>query len=197
MNYKEIVKEIKGTFKLPEKATYFGKAAFGAPYFDPISFIPSIIKARKLKHRSPEEATNQSKKYPHLSDQPSNKYSNYPMVRRASNKIFKLFGNDYYITWGSPVSIKTNSLGWKDKFESPRFEWPPAFYIFFFGLQYCVWYNAPKLDGEKYADNDKYYEMILWYLKYTIGKDISKAEETWDWVDSDTKKSTWNKNYLI
>ncbi|MCK9416613.1 hypothetical protein M0Q97_08160 [Candidatus Dojkabacteria bacterium] len=73
---------------------------------------------------------------------------------------------------------------------SPRYEWQPSFQIYFFKWQFCIFWDSP--DG----DNDNYYEMILWYLEYSK-KDIKKAEETWDWVDSDTKKSTWNNDYLI
>ena len=47
----------------------------------------------------------------------------------------------------------------------------------------------------RYGD-DQYWEQVLWYLKYS-GKDLKKAEETWGWIDYDTKESTWNKNYLL
>jgi hypothetical protein len=86
--------------------------------------------------------------------------------------------------------IHKTELGWKDKYESPRYEWSPALYILFFNLQFIIWWNSPD------NDNDSYYEMVLWYLKYS-DKDIEKAEKTWGWVDYYTKKSTWNKDYLI
>lgn len=103
-------------------------------------------------------------------------------------KYFKLFG--YEVSYGWPISFKSTGLGWKDKWESPRFEWCPSYMIFFFRWQFCIFWNAP--DGK----DDKYYEMILRYLKYA-NKDIKKAEEDWGWVDYDTKKSTWNKDYLV
>ena len=112
------------------------------------------------------------------------------MVRRAKDWIFKLFGNHYWLQIGWPISICRNELGWKDKFNSPRFEWTPAFYIFFFKWQFVIHWTAP--DG----DNDRYYEMILQYLKYH-NKDIIATEKDWGWVDSTTKKSTWNKDYLV
>jgi hypothetical protein len=191
----EIFKEIKGVFKPPEKATYFGRVRHGCPYFYPRNYNSTIISTRKLKLRTAEKLAEMNEKYTHLRDQPSNKYSNYPMVRRAKNKIVKLFGNEYFLEFGWPVKIKTTHLGWKDKWLTPRYEWPPSFHIYFFNLQYCVWWNAPRLEGEKYADNDAYYEMILWYLKYS-DKNLKMAEESWGWTDSDTKESTWNKNYL-
>lgn len=101
---------------------------------------------------------------------------------------FKLFG--YEISYGYPIYITWYDLGWKDKFETPRFEWSPAFQIYFFKWQFCIFWNAPD------DDNDLYYEMILWYLHYSK-KDIKKAEETWGWCNYDTKKSTWNNDYLI
>jgi hypothetical protein len=110
---------------------------------------------------------------------------NRPKFLRCN--YFKLFG--YEISYGWPINIGWYSLGWKDKFNSPRVEWPPAFYIFFFNWQFVIHWGSP--DG----NNDQYYEQILWWLKYS-NKDIVKAKESWCWVDSDTKKSTWNDNYL-
>lgn len=103
-------------------------------------------------------------------------------------KYFKLFG--YEISYGWPISVTWYGLGWKDKYETPRYEWQPSFQIYFFKWQFCIFWNAPD------DDNDLYYEMILWYLYYSK-KDIKKAEETWNWIDNDTKKSTWNSDYLI
>lgn len=102
-------------------------------------------------------------------------------------KYFKLFG--YEISYGWPISIVRYGLGWKDKFNSPRFEWSPSFQIYFLSWQFCIWWTAPV------ENEDGYWEMILWYLKYS-DKNIKKAEETWGWVDCDTKKSTWNNKYL-
>jgi len=191
-----LIKEIKGVFKSPKKKYYFGKIRYGTPYFDPINYVDSIIWVRKLVPRSPEEIAKKDELYKHNKNTPDHLYSNYPMVRRAKNKIVKIFGTAYYVTWGWPISARKVELGWKDKWESPRFEWAPQFTILFFGLQFCIHWVAPIVNGEKYPDNDKYYEMILMYLKYS-GKDIKIAERDWGWVDSDTKKSTWNKNYLI
>jgi hypothetical protein len=103
-------------------------------------------------------------------------------------KSFKLFG--YNISYGTPVTYVKYELFWKDKFDSPRHEFNPSFQILLFNWQFCIWWCAP--DG----DDDKYYEMILWYLLYS-DKDINKAKETWGWVNYDTKKSTWNDNYLV
>jgi hypothetical protein len=103
-------------------------------------------------------------------------------------KWFKLFG--YEISYGWPIMIVKYGLGWKDKYNSPRYEWSPSFQIWFFRWQFCIWWISPVKDG------DRYWEMVLWYLKYS-NKDIEKAKETWGWVDFTTGESTWNNDYLI
>lgn len=164
MTYKQLIKEIKGVFKLPKKQYYLGKLNFGCPYMYPRNFNSSIITIRK----------------------DISKYNRC--------KYFKLFNRIIYYGW--PIKVVWLELGWKDKYDTPRYEWSPAFYIYFFKWQFCIWWNAPIIDNEKYSNNDKYYQMILWYLKYS-DKDIKKAEETWSWVDFETQVSTWNNNYLI
>lgn len=114
-------------------------------------------------------------------------YKNPP--KYISNKHFKLFG--YTIEFGSPVWFRNVELGWKDKFNSPRYEWGPSFVLYFFGLQFCIFWESP---GDK--TNDEYWEQILWWLYYS-DKDVKKAKETWGWVDMKTKQSTWNDNLLI
>ncbi len=103
------------------------------------------------------------------------------------NPNFDLFG--YHISYGFPIYYTKGKLGWKDKFNSPRFEWCPSFYLFFFKWQLVISLHAPDYN------DDKYYEMILWYLEY-CDKDIKKAKETWGWIDSDGK-STWEDKYML
>jgi hypothetical protein len=187
MKLKELKKEIKGVFKPLKKRYYIGRLWYGSPYFYPWNFNEKIISFRKLKLR-PE------KEWKHLPPYQvkAKKFNNLPMVRRSKEWIFKLFGNYYWLQIGTPISIVKYGLGWKDKFESPRFEWNPSFQIYFFYWQFCIWWGSPY--GVK-AD-DLYFEMILWYSRYA-GRDIKKAEETWGWADWYTKKSTWNDKFLI
>ena len=106
-------------------------------------------------------------------------------LKYCRNLNFNLFG--YNISYGSPIWIHKNDLGWKDKFNTPRFEWSPAFIIFFFKWQFCIFWNSP-------IDNSyKYWEMILWWLYYS-DKDIKKAESTWKWTNGDN--STWNSDIV-
>ena len=109
-----------------------------------------------------------------------------PRFNRLNN--FQL--GKYFIFYGYPIKISKVQLGWKDKYNSPRFEWQPQFHIFMFGLQFIIFWNAPD------NNNVKYYEMILHYLYYS-DKDIKKAKETWNWQDFESKQSTWDKKYLI
>lgn len=189
MKTKQLLKDIKGVFKSPKKKYYIGKAQ-GYPYFLPSGFISSIFKIRKLKLRTEEQIKEYSERYPYLKKSNDSKYINYPMVRRSKYWIKNIFGNDYYIIIGWPFAIDTIQLGYKDKYDSPRYEWSPSFHIYFFWWQFSIFLNSP--DG----DNDHYYEQILWYLKYS-NKDIIKAKETWPWVNFETKESTWNNKYLI
>lgn len=193
MRDKNILKEIRGVFKKPKKHYYIGEIVHGTPYFPPIGFCSSIIKIRRLKLKTEEQLEKYDKDFPHLKGKggPEFKFSNMPMVRRSKNWIKRIFGSYYWIQIGWPIVIRKQGLGWKDKWNSPRHEWSPAFYIFFFKWQLCVWWLSPC--GER---EEKYWEMILWWLYYS-DKDIKKAEETWGWEDVQTKLSTWNKNYLL
>jgi len=107
-------------------------------------------------------------------------------LKYSSNKSFKLFGLYWYLGW--PIVVRRNTLGWKDKFETPRFEWSPAFYLFFFKWQLCVWKSPP------FGEVDLYWEMILWWKEYSK-KDIELAKSTWPWVSKGV--STWDDAYLI
>lgn len=185
MKTRDIKRDIKGVFVQPQRKYYIGKIIHGTPYFDPWGFNSTVITIRKLKLRTDNDRNEREKRYPHLKDSPENKYSNLPMARRCKYWIVR----DWFIQIGWPVAVRRNELGWKDKFDSPRFEWPPAFYIFFFRWQFCCWWVAPNGD-------DRYWEMILWYIKYSK-KDIKMAEDTWGWVDFNTEKSTWNSTYLV
>ncbi len=190
MRINRLIKEIKGVFVLPKKQYYFGKLVHGTPYFWPINFNENIITIRKLKLRSGLEMTEYVEQFPHLKHNNKIKFSNLPTIRRNKNWIVKIFNNYYFIEIGWPISVKMIDLGHKDKFDSPRYEWSPMFQINFFHWQFCMFWIAP--DG----NNDLYYEMILWYLNYA-DKDIIQAKETWDWIDGDSKLSTWNDKYLI
>lgn len=188
MKTKNLIKDITGIFKLPIKKYYLGKIIHGTPYFWPRNFNKNIISFRKLELSTQEELD----KLPNDYLRKCKKFKNTPMVRRAKDFIFKLFGNYYFLEVGYPICYKTVELGWKDKWDSPRTEWAPAFHIFFFRWQFCIWWVNPC------GDLDSYYEQIIWFLKYS-DKDMIKAKDTWPWTNAlgETKESTWNDKYLI
>lgn len=210
MKTKELIKNIKGVFLLPVKKYYLGSIKYYTPYFEPMGFHSSIISFRKLKRLSEERlaSINSFGRLKRLSEEnrkrgygwAKEKYSNMPMVRRSKNFIVKIFGNEYYVRVGRPWAVVRNELGWKDKYNSPRYEWEPSFQVWFFKWQFCIHWTAPEVEGTRHPD--LYFEMILWYLKYykeygSDKPDIALAEKGWGWVDGETKKSTWNKDYLV
>ena len=193
MKIKELLKSIDGVFIPPVKRYYLGKIKYGTPYFNPMNFVPTIIRIRKLRLKAQEKLDNVENKY--YRNDKYYKFSNLPGIRRSKHWIVKLF-NYYYIEIGSPVRLCVNELGWKDKYGTPRFEWLPAVYFNFFIWQFCVWWEAPVVNGRESRYSDEYYEMILWYLEYS-DKDIKKAKDRWGWADVNTKTSTWKNEYII
>lgn len=98
------------------------------------------------------------------------------------------------------IHIMSVDVGWKDKYDTPRYEYPPAIWIHLFGIN-LIWYWDVKRNG--YTDD--YWEQALWYLHYyhtysqgLLDKpNIEKAKEAWPWEDFYTKKSSWNDNFLV
>ena len=171
-------------FKMPKIGLYIGKHKFYTPYFEPMGFHRSLISFRRLKLKSAEQRKEFEERYPHLKDNNQAKFSNLPMVRRNNSKI--LF-NRFYFSWGVPIKFVKVGLGWKTKWDSPRFEWSPSWQFWFFKWQIVFYYEI--------ENPDKFWEMYLWW-RYFSDCDIKKAEETWSWVDLNTGLSTWDKNLL-
>lgn len=176
-------------FKPPVKKYYLGRLAYGTPFFWPRNFCNTIFKIRKLKLTPQEELD----KLPNDLLRKAKKFSNLPLARRSKDWIIRLGKSYYWIQIGWPIKIVNLELGWKDKFDSPRYEWGPSFMIFFFYWQFVIYWTTP-IESDWHSDN--YYEQILWYLFYA-DKDIEKAKETWPWKSGSPLKSTWNDNYLI
>lgn len=97
------------------------------------------------------------------------------------------------------ITIRSCDVGWKDKWDTPRYENPPYIWIHLFGFN-LIWYW--KLDSQ---ETDDYWEQALWYLYYynTYSQGlldspyIKNAIESWPWQDFNTKQSTWNNKFLI
>lgn len=183
----KILKAVKDSpFKPLVRKTYLGRIIHGTPYFDPQGFNSSIISFRKLKLTPQEEIDKLSNDW----QRKAKRFKNLPMARRCKDWTFKLFGNWYWLSIGWPIAYKEVELGWKDKWNSPRYEWGPYKVWNFFKWQYCIFYQPPT------KNVDKYWEMYLWWRYYTEDRDIIKAKETWGWVNAETKVSTWDESFL-
>ena len=98
----------------------------------------------------------------------------------------------YCFNPNTKFGISQSDVGWKDKFNSPRFESSPYFAIRLFKT-YFIWYWKLPLHFN-HTDYD-YWEQALWYIYYN-NCDIRKARDSWPWTDFTTNKSTWNYKYL-
>jgi|GEM_PF-6784957 len=84
------------------------------------------------------------------------------------------------------IHLCYRDIMWKDKYNTPRFEFAPQWNLTLFGKwQIMFWLDA----------DDTYWEMLLWTIYYS-DCNIIKAQQTWDWIDGHTKESTWNDDYL-
>ena len=98
------------------------------------------------------------------------------------------------------IHIMSVDVGWKDKDDSPRYEYPPAIWIHLFKLN-MIWYW--ELPDEKYMDD--YWEQALWYLYYYDNysqkrlkkPNIYVARESWPWLNYPGDTSSWNNKYLV
>lgn len=107
------------------------------------------------------------------------KYFKFPSIRFYKGKKTWFFGlpirNDCYNRF---IDIRLSGLGWKDKYNSPRFEWHPYIMIMFFRKWQIIWIF--------YYKPDHTWEAILDYLYY--GKSIEEAIEDNTWVNVNTKE---------
>jgi hypothetical protein len=150
-------------FKKPKKEVYFGKVKNGTPYFYPINYVGSVINISWAK--APVKGFK--------------KFS-----RAWKTWRFEMLGRVFCIQIGTPIIFHKNELGWKEKFDTPRFEYSPAIQLFFFGLELSLFFE----------ETDKYWEQLLWTLKWHDG-DVQKAKETWMWRDRHGN-SSWDNIYL-
>jgi len=153
-----------------------------------IKYIKNIFKSPKKQYYFGELQYGTPYMYPRKFN-PTILQIKKEKIKYNRNNSFNFLG--FNISYGTPIFIHQGRLGWKDKYNSPRHEWNPSFIIFFFKWQFCIFYRSPDLKRD-----DTYWEMILWYLYYS-DKDLNKARETWGWIDSKTKKSTWNEEYIL
>ena len=97
----------------------------------------------------------------------------------------------YYFRVGTLFSLGAIDVQWKDKYDTPRHEQNPIIYITFFNVGILFEFTW----GNCYNDLD-YWEQVI-YTIYYCNSDVKKAKQTWPWQDFETKKSSWNDNYLV
>lgn len=99
------------------------------------------------------------------------------------------------------IQIMAHDVGWKDKYDSPRFEIPPYIWIHIFKMNLVWYWGLPPHQNHR---EDEYWEQALWYLNYynntSYGCDkpnLEKAKESWPWQDYTTKETTWTDEFLF
>jgi hypothetical protein len=129
-------------------------------------------------------------------------------------KLYFRFTKDIYapypVLWVSEpsyIQIMFHDVGWKDKYDTPRFEYHPYVWIHVYKWNFLWYWDFSKsfklANSKEYID--EYWEQALWYLYYyntysqgLLDKpNIEKAKENWPWKDWETKKSSWNNKFLI
>jgi hypothetical protein len=99
-----------------------------------------------------------------------------PKLKFYIGRIKWIYG--YPLKYNKYLSINTSSVGWKDKFRSPRFEWNP--YILITIL------NKYQISLTFYYIPEHTWEAILDILYYN--KSIKQAIENNVWIDIRTKE---------
>lgn len=83
-----------------------------------------------------------------------------------------------------PLGICSYDIIWKDKYNTPRFEYPPTINIVFLRrYQLLIWMKQ----------DEDYWEQLLWYLYYS-NSNLEESKETWPWMKDG--KSTWSDKYI-
>lgn len=93
------------------------------------------------------------------------------------------------------IDIRSSSLGWKDKENSPRHEWDPFFAITFFRRYRFIWiwnYISDPLDTNDCVRSMSTWEALLDYLYYD--RDIRQVSKYHVWEDSKGNRITIDKN---
>ena len=102
------------------------------------------------------------------------------------------------------ISWSSYDVWWKDKYDTPRFEYPPSCSLILFGIFQI--YLELHIPG-KYNDY-QYWEQLLWMSYYLPERDPERllteedweeGKKTWPWrTDKDGEKvSTWSDEFHV
>ena len=126
------------------------------------------------------------------------KYFRRPNIHLLKGKNIWFFGlpcrRDYY---NKIIDIRFSSLGWKDKYNSPRHEWDPYISIVFLRKYHLIWiFNyVVKGDSNGSTRNIATWEAMLDYLFY--GRTLDQCKKSHVWLSGlyeNAKEITINRN---
>ena len=147
----EFLKVLNSPFKIPRLKFYLGKLNYGTPYFYPRRWVS--IPKDEAKESATEKLNNlvDAGKKP----KPSLWKQLYIDALKSKKAVPKKIGFDLV------------GLGYKYKWDEPRFEWGPMLSFVFFKWQFCIFVSVP--------ETSHYWESWIYYYKET-DKNLSKKE---------------------
>lgn len=175
----EYLNILNSPFKPFRLKFYLGKIKFGTPIFFPRRWVPvTKEEAKKEANKRFDRLLERTDKEPKLSIWKGF----YETSLKSKKAVPKKFGFDFV------------SLGYKYKWDEPRFEWSPMFSFVFWEWQFVINVSAP-------CESDHYWESWIYYHNET-DKNLSKRErieitkkqlpQTWTTSYGNGKKETIN-----
>lgn len=147
---------LRSPFVLPRLSIYIGKKIKGVPYFLP----------RKQVYVTFDEARQKAMEV-------TQKIATARGLGTQESKLLynSLIGQYRRTTKYVDLKVGTNScsLGWKDKWGSPRFEWAPMWSFVFFNFQIHLTIKPPTNDPLLW---DCYWEAFIYYFLYAKGDTV-------------------------
>ena len=115
-----------------------------------------------------------------------------------------------YLKWHTskwfPIHIMSWDIGWKDKWDTPRYE-RPGYFIIFFGRNYrtCWQFSMVVKAPEVYCGNDctrldhedNYWESMLWYLNYADSYNKLNKKQNLYKARQSMKRNHWSTTDII
>lgn len=118
------------------------------------------------------------------------KYFKKPKCHLHKGKLTWFFGfpcDKKYLN--SILDIRFSSLGWKDKYNSPRHEWDPYISIVFFRKYQLLWIFNWINKKDKFSDTRSMatWESILDYIYYNESIEHCKKTHIWNNINTSEK----------
>ena len=126
------------------------------------------------------------------------KYFKRPKIHFFTRKYFYTFGCPARRDWYNPIiSFHTTAVGWKEKYDTPRFEWNPMVQIVFFRKYHLVWYicwNKKSSNFDEVTKNQATWEALLGMLYFNQTIKQARNSNVWEsergkiYIDSNLTK---------